>query len=74
MEVDKIGFLNMKVIFLEILVTIISILISCFMPVSIHYELSIVWQKYALLEKKTPHCVAYNALTNDFLLIKSFQI
>lgn len=53
-KADKIGFLNMKVNFLEILVTITSILISCFMSVyrvSIHDELSIAWQKYALLEK-----------------------
>lgn len=43
-EADKIGFLNMKVNFLEMLVTIISILISCFISVyrvSIHDELSI---------------------------------
>lgn len=54
MQVDKTGFLNMKVIFLEILVTITSILISCLISVyrdSIHYGLSIAWQKYALLEK-----------------------
>lgn len=54
MQVDKTGFLNMKVIFLEIPVTITSILISSFMSVykaSIHYGLSIAWQKYVLSEK-----------------------